>query len=59
MGGWAEGYGAANHATQLCLDEETMRIGVGSAISANGTVYTCIIGMGKIMKTKYKNVCKA
>lgn len=44
IGGWAEGYGAANHATQLCLDVEIVRIGVGSAISADGTVYTCIIG---------------
>lgn len=44
IGGWAEGYGAANHATQLCLDEEIMRIGVGSAKAEDRTVYTCIIG---------------
>ena len=44
IGGWAEGYGAANHATQLCMDAEIIRIGVGSAMSSDGTVYTCIIG---------------
>lgn len=44
IGGWAEGYGAANHATQLCLDADIIRIGVGSAKAADGTVYTCIIG---------------
>ena len=44
IGGWAEGHGAANHATQLCLDADIVNIGVGCAKSADGTVYTCIIG---------------
>jgi len=44
IGGWAEGYGAANHATQLCLDADVVNIGVGCAKSSDGTVYTCIIG---------------
>lgn len=44
IGGWAEGYGAANHATGLCLDADILNIGVGSAKSSDGTVYTCIIG---------------
>lgn len=44
IGGWAEGYGAACHASQLAMDAEIVRIGVGSAKAADGTVYTCIIG---------------
>lgn len=44
IGGWAEGYGAANHATGLCLEADVVSIGVGCAKSSDGTVYTCIIG---------------
>lgn len=44
IGGWAEGYGAACHASQLATEAAIIRIGVGSAKSADGTVYTCIIG---------------
>lgn len=44
IGGWAEGYGASCHATQLATDANITKIGVGSAKSADGTVYTCIIG---------------
>ncbi|MEX1377293.1 MAG: CAP domain-containing protein [Eubacteriales bacterium] len=44
IGGWAEGYAASCHATQLATDESITQIGVGSAISSSGTVYTCIIG---------------
>jgi len=44
IGGWAEGYAATCHATQLATDNSITQIGVGSAVSADGTVYTCIIG---------------
>ena len=44
IGGWAEGYAASCHATQLATDENITQIGVGSAISSSGTIYTCIIG---------------
>lgn len=44
IGGWAEGYSASCHATQLATDAGITQMGVGSAKSANGTVYTCIIG---------------
>lgn len=42
--GWSEGYAATCHATQLATKAEITQIGVGSAMSIDGTVYTCIIG---------------
>lgn len=44
INGFMEGVGAAGHATQLGMDEEVTRIGVGSAVSKTGRVFTCVLG---------------
>lgn len=44
INGYMEGVGAAGHATQLGMDEEVTRIGVGSATSITGRVFTCVLG---------------
>lgn len=47
-GTWIEGYtlgiASSGHATQLCMDEEIVRIGIGCAKSATGRVFTCVLG---------------
>lgn len=44
INGYMEGVGAAGHATQLGMDEDIIRIGVGSATSKSGRVFTCVLG---------------
>ena len=44
IGGYWEGIAAAGHATQLCMDEDITRIGVGCAKSSTGRIFTCILG---------------
>lgn len=44
IGGYMEGISASGHATQLCMDEEIIRIGIGCAKSATGRVFTCVLG---------------
>ena len=44
ISGYMEGVGAAGHATQLGMDEDIIRIGVGSATSRTGRVFTCVLG---------------
>ena len=44
ISGYMEGVGAAGHATQLGMDEDIIRIGVGSATSKTGKVFTCVLG---------------
>lgn len=44
ISGFMEGVGAAGHATQLAMDEDIIRIGIGSATSRTGKVFTCVLG---------------